>query len=465
MFNEVYNDWNHKRSKAIIDYYGYKFFYGKKVLDLGAGQGEIAASLSRLGADVLCVDARQENLDAIKKKHSMLRTMRLDLENEWPFGVNEFDIVLSIGLVCHIRTYDKHIRQICSVAENIILESEVLDTNDINAKTPIYEEKTINDLSFHGEGLIVPAVSIQNILSDVGATVKRLDDSKLNSGPYKYDWKHTNIGRRFGLRRMWFIRADKYYLKMVAHQSNIQKAEGQLNYVPPPQERIDPVAHKRNTRPVQLINNNQIFDVHNVIETDVQEKYFLHKPTVLEKEKSIIRLFINQSSIKITKEDLNFFIEKNKENNLLTIQLIDNPSATFEYLFLKINEVTGPDDINIISNIGTFFDETIALANNINNKQVYALTSWYEPGNDGAFKNLMDSQDAWIIRGKISNVNGSFPLGEVGADSRIAYEFHKAGYSVINPSKSIKIYNKYDPNTYSSNSVPGPHLFILPSSF
>lgn len=246
MFSEQYNQWNHNRAKAIIDYYGYKFFYGKKVLDLGSGHGEIAASLARLGADVTCVDARQENLNFISKKHPHLKTMRIDLDVDWPFMFHQFDVAISFGLLCHLKNYDKHIKDICNAAENVILETEVLDYSDPNGRIPIYEEKSIHDLSFHGEGSILTAAKIQNSLSEISATFKRIDEAKINSGSYRYDWKESESGRQFGNRRFWFIRRDVFIAQKLYNQEQIKKAEGTIKEIIKNSNGMDRPQHHHN---------------------------------------------------------------------------------------------------------------------------------------------------------------------------------------------------------------------------
>jgi 2-polyprenyl-3-methyl-5-hydroxy-6-metoxy-1,4-benzoquinol methylase len=195
VFDIFYEEWNSKRVKAIIQYYSVPFFANKRILDLGSGRGELANSLSRLGADVLCVDARKSNLDFITKNNSHLKTLQADLDNEWPFSGQRFDMVLSLGLLCHLDNYDKHIKDICGVAEHIVLETEVLDTTDINWKLKYYEDKVENDLSASGKACVVSAANIQNHLSNLGATYKRKDDAILNCDKGNYSWKETNSGK------------------------------------------------------------------------------------------------------------------------------------------------------------------------------------------------------------------------------------------------------------------------------
>ena len=197
------------RIKAIIDNYGVPFFQGKSVLDLGAGHGEIGAALARLGATVTCVDARQENLDIINVKHPHLKTIKTDLDCEWQLG-HDYDIVLSIGLICHLKNYEQHLNHIYRVGSHIVLETEVADTEDRLFRMAVFEERKVNDLSFNGEGSVLSATNIEHQLRSFGAQFKRVDESRINAGPYRYDWKCEQSGQRKpGNRRIWFIRHDK----------------------------------------------------------------------------------------------------------------------------------------------------------------------------------------------------------------------------------------------------------------
>lgn len=453
MFNEVYNDWNHKRAKAIIDHYGYRFFYGKKVLDLGAGLGDIAASLSRLGADVTCVDVRQENLDIIAKKHPHLRTMKVDLDYDWPFIRGQYDVVLSLGLLCHLRDCSAHIKNICSVAEHVILETEVLDSSDFNLRISIFEDKAVNDLSFHGEGSLVNTENIQNRLSEAGAKFKRADDPKMNSGPYRYNWQNSNAGRVFGNRRLWFVRLDKFIAQKLENQRLTAEAEKAIFAPPFLQPEI------RHSYSYQLDRKS----IDNM-------EYFVHTAKINNKSEGKIRLFYNyyEDPDPTRQEEINYCLKKNLENNNFDVIILEsNTPPTFDFFFQKINIISGPDDINIICNADIYFDESISLARNISHKEVYALNSWdWITPEHVVFKDNLDNQDVWIIRGRIENVFGGFQIGKQAYDNRIAFEFLKAGFKVFNPSQSIKTYHRHTSGIrrhFIREFVPGPYLFILPT--
>lgn len=186
----------------------------------------------------------------------------------------------------------------------------------------------------------------------------------------------------------------------------------------------------------------------------------------------MIRLFYNyyQDKNPARKAEIDYCLQRNRCNHHLKTIVVDSPNKpTYEFFFQKINEVTGPDDINIICNSDIFFDDTIKLAEqHLKHKQLFALSrwDWRSPNNFSLF-DRPDSQDTWIVRGKVQGVYGSFTLGIRGCDNRIAHEFHKAGYAVSNPSKSIRTYHVHNSgirNYTMADVVPPPYHTIHTSS-
>ena len=183
----------------------------------------------------------------------------------------------------------------------------------------------------------------------------------------------------------------------------------------------------------------------------------------------MIRLFYNYYEDKnpARKREINMCLQRNLSNKFInTIIIESDQKLSYNYFFQQINKITTPDDINIICNSDIFFDDTIALASNIKEKEVYALTRWdWKNENSSIFFNRADSQDVWIVRGKVENVYGDFTLGIRGCDNRIAHEFHKAGYNVLNPSRSIKTYHVHNSavrNYTFKDVVQPPYLTVEP---
>lgn len=209
MFIGKYFDWNQKRLKGIIDFYGHQFMVNKSILDLGCGYADISGPLHRLGAQVTALDGRKEHLDIVSKRYPGLKIVKSDLDREWLFAGQKFDLVLDLGLLCHVRDYESHLRNVCSVAQNLVLETSVCDDSDPYKNIILDENKAIYDLSINGKSSRPTAAAIERILSECGMTFQRINNNKFNSGTYKYDWQELNNSEcDFNKRRIWFCAKD-----------------------------------------------------------------------------------------------------------------------------------------------------------------------------------------------------------------------------------------------------------------
>lgn len=189
----------------------------------------------------------------------------------------------------------------------------------------------------------------------------------------------------------------------------------------------------------------------------------------------MINLFYNyyKTANEDRQKEINFCLQKNLSNNLLNTIIIDSQeNLTYNFFFNKINNLSTGNDINIICNSDIFFDESVENVKYIKDNESFVLCRWeYKKPSQIVFANRPDSQDTWIFKGKIKDINGDFFLGRPGCDNRIAYEIQKAGYVVKNPSKTIKTYHyhnsgirNYNVRNYNQQVVPGPYLTIQPSS-
>jgi len=107
---------------------------------------------------------------------------------------------------------------------------------------------------------------------------------------------------------------------------------------------------------------------------------------------------------------------------------------TYKEMFEEGSKYPG---IKIIANSDIYFNETLDYANNIQERQVYALCRWDETHNYLKFYNKLDSQDVWIWKDKI-NVDCNFGLGIPGCDNALLYNIERKGHEVLSPSKQIQ---------------------------
>ena len=160
---------------------------------------------------------------------------------------------------------------------------------------------------------------------------------------------------------------------------------------------------------------------------------------------------------------------ENKSPKIQLINFIGKPN--YSSFIFKINELTSngfisTGDVNIISNADIIFDETLSHLDKLKENDCWALSRW-EMKSDYS-KHLTqiqiygDSQDCWIFRGKIKQLDKSdFPLGKMGVDNRIAYEIKKAGYNITNPSKTIHTWHLHNSNVRGYNpAVRNEHTVV-----
>jgi hypothetical protein len=205
MFDSKYHEWNQKRIKGIIDFYGYKFFYMKKCIGLSSGYAEIEGAIYRLGADITCVEARPEHIKVILKKFPGIKTLQADLDRDWPFKGRPVDLILSLGSLCHLSNYQEQIRRMCASTTHLILETTVCDSDDENKCITMGENKGVYDFSINGVSTRPSTAAIERMLAQCGMNYKRVDSARFNAHPYVYDWAPQNKEEcDFNKRRIWF---------------------------------------------------------------------------------------------------------------------------------------------------------------------------------------------------------------------------------------------------------------------
>jgi SAM-dependent methyltransferase len=446
MFDGKYLDWNQKRIKGILDHYGHKFIYYKKILDLGCGHADICGVFHRLGADVTAVDARQEHLKIASKKYNGIKIICNDLDKEWPFGQNFFDIILDLDLSCHLANFEEHLRQVCGACNHLILEASVCDSDDDKKIVSVLENKHIYDLSFNGVGSRPSPAAVERILTECGMNFCRQDSGKYNCGSYTYDWEIKNNEEcDVNKRRLWFA------VKNTNHIQFVSSPRSSIN---------NPIIKTNKSCAVAQIQNSHV---------SIKKNTMINTSSITNSSNKI-RLFYNYYVDKDPqrRKEIDFCLKQNLNNSLIDIIVLESDTnPTFDFFIEKINLLSGDDDINIICNSDIFLDSTIQLVQNIKKKEFYALSRYDWNNNTSSFFDVADSQDTWIFRGKVDNVKADFQLGKLGCDNRIAHEFKMAGYTVINPSKSIKTYHVHNSNIrrYTEDErINGEYLFVKPES-
>lgn len=201
-FSGHYIGWRAKRVAAILEHYQPSFFFERSVLELGCGYGDIGGVFAKLGARVVCSDARESHLRVVRKHHPEIKTIRVDLESEWPFG--SYDLIIHMGVLYHLSSFEKSLEKACRSSQFMVLETEVSDSDD-----PSFVMRTAErgyDQAVSGIGIRPTAEGIERVLASCGMKYQRISDARCNHGIHRYDWPVTNSKTwEHGLRRFWFV--------------------------------------------------------------------------------------------------------------------------------------------------------------------------------------------------------------------------------------------------------------------
>ena len=102
-------------SYALHEYINFK---GKKILDVGSGNGYVLAKYAAEGAEVFGIDITQASIDLCRKRFELLGLsgdFQIDDAQDLPFPDNNFDCVCSMGVLHHVPDTQKALDEIFRV--------------------------------------------------------------------------------------------------------------------------------------------------------------------------------------------------------------------------------------------------------------------------------------------------------------------------------------------------------------
>ncbi|HXD00262.1 MAG TPA: methyltransferase domain-containing protein [Verrucomicrobiae bacterium] len=206
-FGVGYHGWQSKRVRAMLDHYGHQFFAGKKVVELGAGYGDIGGFFAMLGADVTCLEGREINVAEIRRRYPAVKARQFDLNEPLPVDLVPTDFIIHFGVLYHLRDPEASLRNTCRGCKEMVLETECADSDDPNFTKPTSEHSYHKDHALDGVGCNPSAAFIERILREEGMAFEMIKDARCNAGDHHYDWpvRNTGAGPK-GQRRLWFVK-------------------------------------------------------------------------------------------------------------------------------------------------------------------------------------------------------------------------------------------------------------------
>jgi len=219
-FDCTYPEWRVRRIRKVIDLYGTDF-KGKRITELGGGLGDIGAFFAELGADVLSVEGRKENVDLANIKYHHLPTFKSvqrDLEKDFS-DLGRFDFVISFGSIEVLSEIDQYIGCCCELSDSVFCETSVIKSDDPRAIKPDYPRgkrsntKQIlnvhlptNDHSMSGVIRSASPAYIERVFEERGFGGMPFLDPDLNYGNNVYDWVIGDDTGAKTTRRFWLFK-------------------------------------------------------------------------------------------------------------------------------------------------------------------------------------------------------------------------------------------------------------------
>lgn len=200
MFGNHYDGWTRSRMNGIKKYIRPEFFKSKTLLELGSGHGHVGNEFSKFGAIVTCSDARKEYMSTIAERYPHLKTCVIDCDkDDIP---KTYDIILHWGVLYHLGSIEKHLKDVANKCNVLLLETEVFDSLD----DTFYLQTKENgyDQAFNSKGIRPSPGYVEKILRKNGFQFMMIKDSVLNHSFHSYDWhpRETNSWKH-GQRRFW----------------------------------------------------------------------------------------------------------------------------------------------------------------------------------------------------------------------------------------------------------------------
>jgi 2-polyprenyl-3-methyl-5-hydroxy-6-metoxy-1,4-benzoquinol methylase len=194
MFNkEEYQEWRQVRLNFLINRFGEDFFRNKKILELGSGYGHLGNEISKYGATIHCCDARIQNVEMTRKMFPHLNVEVVDLNVDWPYKKDEFDVIIHFGVLYHLNCdLHSHLEKVCNSTKGwLFLESEVVDSLDSNFSL-IVKENIDQDQSINSMGTRYSPSVIEKALDKNKMKHELCLNKSLNCHVGWYDWSHVN---------------------------------------------------------------------------------------------------------------------------------------------------------------------------------------------------------------------------------------------------------------------------------
>ena len=166
-----------------------------KILDIGCGGGLISEPMSRLGADVIGIDASDKNIK-VAKSHAKKSNLNINYLNTKPENLklnNEFDIILNLEVIEHVENLDLYLKS----CFDLLKPSGIMFTATINRTLTSYIKAIVGaeyilrwlPIGTHDWNKFIKPEELEKKLTDLNFSINNLTGLSFN--PLFQEWKRT----------------------------------------------------------------------------------------------------------------------------------------------------------------------------------------------------------------------------------------------------------------------------------
>ena len=167
-----------------------------KILDIGCGGGLLSEPMSRLGANVVGIDASKKNID-VARFHAKKNKLKIDYKVASPEKLNtkmKFDIILNMEIVEHVEDINFFIK----ASSNLLKKDGIMFIATLNKTLKSYAFAIIGaeyilkwlPIGTHDWEKFIKPNELIDISKKNGLSLKKLDGMKFNI--LDNSWKISN---------------------------------------------------------------------------------------------------------------------------------------------------------------------------------------------------------------------------------------------------------------------------------
>lgn len=130
-------------------------FHGRRVLEVGAGIGDLTSFWIDRGCRVTCTDGRPENVEHLRSTFAdepRVSVRRLDMERPGEFAEEPYDIVFCYGLLYHLRNPAEAMAYLSRACSGTLLLETCVSFGDHEAMNPVAEDSALHSQAISGVG-------------------------------------------------------------------------------------------------------------------------------------------------------------------------------------------------------------------------------------------------------------------------------------------------------------------------